>query len=73
MGKQKKTGGVDDGGGASTNTEAHVQLLGLGLDGSDVTPSVLLVFDKQRFLFNAGEGFQVRGGAMAPGTPCPAA
>ena len=67
MGKQKKGGGGDDGGGAgSVNTEAHVQLLGLGLDGSDVTPSVLLVFDKQRFLFNAGEGFQVRrGGAVA--------
>ena len=45
---------------AGVNTEAHVQLLGLGLDGTDVTPSVLLVFDKTRFLFNAGEGFQVR-------------
>jgi len=44
---------------AGVNTEAHVQLLGLGLDGTDVTPSVLLVFDKTRFLFNAGEGFQV--------------
>ncbi|KAK9908066.1 hypothetical protein WJX75_002371 [Coccomyxa subellipsoidea] len=40
------------------NTTSHVQVLGLGTDMGDVTPSVLLFFDKQRYLFNAGEGFQ---------------
>jgi hypothetical protein len=52
-------------GSGAVNTEAHVQVLGLGLDGTDVTPSVLLVFDKARFLFNAGEGFQVRARARS--------
>ena len=48
------------------NTEAHLQLLGLGLDGCGVVNSALLVFDKTRFLFNAGEGFQVRTGRAQP-------
>jgi ribonuclease Z len=47
-----------DVGAAPVHTSAHVQLLGLGLDGSGAVPSVLLFFDKTRFLFNAGEGFQ---------------
>jgi hypothetical protein len=53
-------------GSVSVNTEAHVQLLGLGLDGSGVANGALLVFDKTRFLFNAGEGFQARISAAAP-------
>lgn len=47
-------------GSVAVNTEAYVQLLGLGLDGCGTVNSALLVFDKTRFLFNAGEGFQVR-------------
>ena len=34
------------------------QVLGLGMDTGDTTPSVLLFFDNLRFLFNVGEGFQ---------------
>ncbi|XWS20248.1 hypothetical protein CRYUN_Cryun31cG0084000 [Craigia yunnanensis] len=41
-----------------TNTIAYVQILGTGMDTQDTSPSVLLFFDKQRFLFNAGEGLQ---------------
>ncbi|KAL4387513.1 hypothetical protein GQ457_09G006540 [Hibiscus cannabinus] len=41
-----------------TNTIAYVQILGTGLDTQDTSPSVLLFFDKQRFIFNAGEGLQ---------------
>ena len=35
---------------------AHLQLL--GTDTADSTPSVLLFFDRARYLFNAGEGTQ---------------
>uniref|UniRef100_A0A1J3HCT4 ribonuclease Z n=1 Tax=Noccaea caerulescens TaxID=107243 RepID=A0A1J3HCT4_NOCCA len=41
-----------------TNTIAYVQVLGTGMDTQDTSPSVLLFFDKQRFIFNAGEGLQ---------------
>ncbi|KAM5579119.1 tRNase Z TRZ3, mitochondrial [Rosa sericea] len=41
-----------------TNTIAYVQFLGTGMDTLDTSPSVLLFFDKQRFIFNAGEGLQ---------------
>ncbi|CAH2053559.1 unnamed protein product [Thlaspi arvense] len=41
-----------------TNTIAFVQILGTGMDTQDTSPSVLLFFDKQRFIFNAGEGLQ---------------
>ena len=34
------------------------QVLGVGSDTGCSVPSVLLFFDRQRFLFNAGEGFQ---------------
>lgn len=34
------------------------QVLGVGADTGCSVPSVLLFFDRQRFLFNAGEGFQ---------------
>ncbi|OMO64527.1 zinc phosphodiesterase ELAC protein 2-like protein [Corchorus capsularis] len=44
--------------GGSGNTSAYVQILGIGMDTHDTTPSVLLFFDKQRFIFNAGEGLQ---------------
>lgn len=47
-------------GSVAVNTEAHLQLLGLGLDGGGCVNGALLVFDKTRFLFNAGEGFQAR-------------
>ncbi|OVA20274.1 tRNase Z endonuclease [Macleaya cordata] len=40
------------------NTICYVQILGTGLDTQDTSPSVLLFFDKQRFIFNAGEGLQ---------------
>ncbi|CAA3033201.1 zinc phosphodiesterase ELAC 2, partial [Olea europaea subsp. europaea] len=33
-------------------------ILGNGMDAQDTSPSVLLFFDKQRFIFNVGEGFQ---------------
>uniref|UniRef100_A0A2P2K614 ribonuclease Z n=1 Tax=Rhizophora mucronata TaxID=61149 RepID=A0A2P2K614_RHIMU len=41
-----------------TNTISYVQILGTGMDTQDTSPSVLLFFDKQRFIFNAGEGLQ---------------
>ncbi|VVB00491.1 unnamed protein product [Arabis nemorensis] len=41
-----------------TNTIAYVQILGTGMDTQDTSSSVLLFFDKQRFIFNAGEGLQ---------------
>lgn len=38
------------------NFKLHiVQILGTGMDTQDTSPSVLLFFDKQRFIFNAGE------------------
>lgn len=40
------------------NTICYVQILGTGMDTQDTCPSVLLFFDKQRFIFNAGEGLQ---------------
>ncbi|KAJ7956508.1 Zinc phosphodiesterase ELAC protein 2-like protein [Quillaja saponaria] len=46
------------GGKVDSNTVAYVQILGNGMDTQDTWPSVLLFFDKQRFIFNAGEGLQ---------------
>ncbi|CAM8983003.1 unnamed protein product [Rhodiola kirilowii] len=40
------------------NTLCYLQILGTGMDTQDTSPSVLLFFDKQRFIFNAGEGLQ---------------
>ncbi|KAH7657828.1 Ribonuclease Z protein [Dioscorea alata] len=40
------------------NTTCYVQILGTGMDTQDTSPSVLLFFDNQRFIFNAGEGLQ---------------
>ncbi|KAJ3694530.1 hypothetical protein LUZ60_010010 [Juncus effusus] len=40
------------------STTSHVQILGTGMDTQDTSPSILLFFDQQRFLFNAGEGLQ---------------
>ncbi|GKC56311.1 tRNase Z TRZ3, mitochondrial [Tanacetum coccineum] len=50
------------------NTKSHelmlfgksiiIKILGTGMDTQDTSPSVLLFFDKQRFIFNAGEGLQ---------------
>ncbi|CAB4307010.1 unnamed protein product [Prunus armeniaca] len=37
---------------------AFDKLLGTGMDTQDTSPSVLLFFDKQRFIFNAGKGLQ---------------
>ncbi|XP_040966559.1 tRNAse Z TRZ4, mitochondrial-like [Gossypium hirsutum] len=42
----------------STNTTAYIQILGVGMDTHDTMPSILLFFDRQRFIFNAGEGLQ---------------
>ncbi|KAF8052608.1 hypothetical protein N665_1537s0001 [Sinapis alba] len=39
-------------------TTAYTQVLGTGMDTQDTSSSVLLFFDEQRFLFNAGEGLQ---------------
>ncbi|KAL7180239.1 hypothetical protein ACSBR1_043457 [Camellia fascicularis] len=41
-----------------SNTICYVQIMGTGMDTQDTSPSVLLFFDKQRFVFNAGEGLQ---------------
>lgn len=43
---------------AAANTSCYVQVLGVGTDTGCSVPSVLLFFDRQRYLFNAGEGFQ---------------
>ncbi|XP_072965957.1 tRNAse Z TRZ4, mitochondrial-like [Typha angustifolia] len=40
------------------NTICYLQILGTGMDTQDTSPSILLFFDKQRFIFNAGEGLQ---------------
>ncbi|KAF7814244.1 tRNase Z TRZ3, mitochondrial-like [Senna tora] len=37
------------------NTISYVQILGTGMDTQDTSPSVLLFFDNERFIFNAGE------------------
>ncbi|KAK6912030.1 tRNase Z endonuclease [Dillenia turbinata] len=37
------------------NTICYFQILGTGMDTRDTSPSVLLFFDKQRFIFNAGD------------------
>ena len=39
-------------------SRAYVQLLGLGSDARDTSPSVLLFTDNRRYVFNVGEGFQ---------------
>ena len=46
------------GGGGGKNQSCYLQVLGLGCDTLDTIPSVLLFFDKERYLFNIGEGFQ---------------
>jgi hypothetical protein len=35
----------------------YMQILGTGMDTQDTSPSILLFFDKQRLIFNAGEVF----------------
>ena len=50
MGKDKDVGAV--------NTSCFVQVLGVGSDTGCAVPSALLFFDRQRYLFNVGEGFQ---------------
>lgn len=40
------------------STISYVQILGTGMDTQDTSSSVLLFFDHQRFIFNAGEGLQ---------------
>jgi len=39
-------------------SRAFIQVLGLGVDVNDTSPSVLLFTDTERILFNVGEGFQ---------------
>lgn len=43
---------------SAANTSCYVQILGVGTDTGCTVPSALLFFDRQRYLFNAGEGFQ---------------
>ncbi|GMJ05211.1 tRNAse Z4 [Hibiscus trionum] len=43
---------------STSSTTAFIQILGIGMDTHDTVPSILLFFDKQRFIFNAGEGLQ---------------
>jgi len=43
---------------SAVNTSCHVQILGVGTDTGCTVPSVLLFFDRKRYLFNVGEGFQ---------------
>lgn len=40
------------------NTICYLQIMGTGMDTQDTSPAVLLFFEKQRFIFNAGEGLQ---------------
>ena len=54
MGRKVKVLSADSG----RNTICYLQVLGLGNDTEDCSPSVLLFFDHQRYLFNAGDGFQ---------------
>ena len=35
--------------------QSLLQILGVGMDTHDTMPSILLFFDRQRFIFNAGE------------------
>jgi ribonuclease Z len=42
----------------ATNTSCYIQVLGVGTDTGCTVPSALLFFDRNRYLFNAGEGFQ---------------
>ncbi|VFR03264.1 unnamed protein product [Cuscuta campestris] len=42
----------------SRSTVSFVQILGNGMDTHDASSSVLLFFDHQRYIFNAGEGLQ---------------
>lgn len=53
MGKARKAASQ-----GNANTQAYIQVLGLGTDTGDSVPSALLFFDHHRFLFNIGEGFQ---------------
>lgn len=66
MARTKGKPSAPDAGSAPEHTTASVQILGLGLDGTAVSPSVLVVFDRARYLFNAGEGFQARHRAQQP-------
>jgi len=50
MGKDNDIGAI--------NTSCYVQVLGVGSDTGCAVPSALLFFDRQRYLFNVGEGFQ---------------
>jgi ribonuclease Z len=50
MGKDKDVGAI--------NTSCYIQVLGVGSDTGCAVPSALLFFDRQRYLFNVGEGFQ---------------
>ncbi|KAL8139464.1 hypothetical protein V2J09_005485 [Rumex salicifolius] len=43
---------------AKITTASYVQIMGTGLDTQDTSPSILLFFDNQRIVFNAGEGLQ---------------
>ena len=38
--------------------ECHLQVIALGTDAGDASPSVLLFTNRTRYVFNVGEGFQ---------------
>ena len=58
--QQAKQGKKKHQGKASTTTCSYVQVLSPGQDvyGGEAPASVLLFFDKRRYLFNCAEGFQ---------------
>ncbi|KAH7289310.1 hypothetical protein KP509_31G069800 [Ceratopteris richardii] len=39
------------------STLSYIQIFGTGFDTGDTMPTLLLFFDRRRFLFNVGEGF----------------
>ncbi|XP_059285910.1 tRNAse Z TRZ4, mitochondrial-like [Lycium ferocissimum] len=56
--RPKKNPRLKDHKSSTGNSKSYIQILGNGMDTQDTSPSVLLFFDKWRFLFNAGEGLQ---------------
>jgi len=55
--KNRGTGDANPLAGAVLGT-AYLQVLGMGTDVGDTSPSLLLFTNKKRYVFNVGEGFQ---------------
>ncbi|CAA2982012.1 zinc phosphodiesterase ELAC 2-like isoform X1 [Olea europaea subsp. europaea] len=51
------------------NTVSYVQIFGNGMDTQDTSLSVLLFFDKERFIFNVGEVHPMD--VLGPSVPAP--